>query len=119
MKKPLIFLVSCLFLANPFLAGSAAAQDADDKIFGYGTRGCFSWIEYENMQAAEFFFASQWLHGFVTGAAIWNEDIRPALVTQKGSDLEGWVSNYCSANPEQSIADAADQLVRDLINQSD
>ncbi len=113
--KRLWILSLAFFLAT----GTAGAQDADDKIFGYGTRGCFSWVEYENMQAAEFFFASQWLQGFVTGAAIWNEDIRPALGARRGSDLEGWITDYCSSHPEQSIADAADQLVRELINLGD
>ena len=78
------------------------------------TRDCKTWVKIQRHGSQALKLAEKnWLYGFISGYAMGKrEDI---VKTKTNPDsYRAWVTNYCSANPQQDSADAALALIGEL-----
>ena len=93
------------------VAVSVPAYTATVRMMGAGNVTCKEWTQLRT--SMEYFSAGNWLLGFLSSTA-WNtgEDI---LSGKKAETLFKAVDQYCSKEPDQSIADAAVELADHML----
>jgi hypothetical protein len=99
-------LIAAVLALLPFSA------HAGKMIIGYGNSSCGAWTQAHSSQGSSFGFDT-WLMGYLSGVSVWT-DGADWLV---GTDFIGnvaWVTNYCRANPLDTIGTAAQKLVMSL-----
>ena len=109
MKKTLVTLSALIFVAGP-----ALAKD-DYHVLGFGNSSCGTWAADKNnkvLRAADI----TWLQGYLTAFNRFGPEAPIGNIT-RGIDSEGlagWIDNYCSVNPTDTINKAAGKLVLHL-----
>ena len=78
------------------------------------TRDCKTWVNIQQHGSHALKLAEKnWLYGFISGYAMARrEDIVKTKTNPESYRV--WVTNYCSANPQQDSADAALALIGEL-----
>ncbi len=98
MKR--LVLPLALIAALSFLSSNVAATFT---VYGAGTDSCGTWIEDRETES-RWHQAAQWVQGYLSGTAD-NLNINP-----KETDSDSvliWLDNYCQANPQHSVLEAA------------
>ncbi len=89
----------------------AADENGKYMVVGDGRISCEIWSSRRGDNGDASTSLEQWLFGYVTSFNRWV----PSIVNiARGSNHEGlvaWVDNYCSRNPTQDVADAAEFLL--------
>ena len=91
---------------------------ADYAIRGEGNFVCPDYVAARQTNSAKLYSSITWVQGFLTGVNYQN-------ALPEGSDsfigrdltaasLVSWIENYCRANPQDYLADAAEALVVEL-----
>ena len=113
MKKYLILLSISLL---------STTASADFAIRGEGNFACPEYVAAKRTNNAKLYSSVTWVQGFITGVNYQN-----ALPEGKdsfiGQDLTAvsvvtWLENYCRANPQDYLSDAAEKLVVELKEKS-
>ena len=109
MKK--LILITALALLTTGAQGDWAIK-------GEGNFSCPDYVSAKQSNGAKFYSSITWVQGFITGV-----NYQRALVKNThsliGQDfapvaLVHWIENYCRANPQDYLADAAEALVIEL-----
>jgi hypothetical protein len=100
-----IIAIICVLLGN--LLG--VAQQATYKAYGQGNESCAEWTEQSKRRRDTHLFT--WVVGFVSGAGFASAR---TLRTTDSAGIAAWMDTYCTANPLDSIANAAGRLVINL-----
>lgn len=109
MKKTiLIFALSLL----PMVA------TADYAIRGEGNFVCPDYVAARQTNSAKLYSSVTWVQGFITGVNYQNA-LPAGSDSFIGRDLTAvslvsWLENYCRANPQDYLADAAEALIVEL-----
>ena len=90
----------------------------DWAIKGEGNFNCPTYVSERQINGAKLYSSISWVQGFISGMnyqRALGEDSHSLL----GQDLPAaamvsWLENYCRANPQDYLADAAEALVREL-----
>jgi len=91
---------------------------ADWAIRGEGNFSCPDYVSAKQTNSAKLYSSISWVQGFITGV-----NYQSALPEDSssfiGQDLSAvsvvdWIENYCRANPQDYLADAAEALIEEL-----
>ena len=101
--------IAAALLIAGFVAGPAAAQN----VYGAGGAPCTEWTnnlkrKWQNLNNVN------WLTGYLSGV---NRNRGPGAVLMPDNGTEGasaFVTQYCAANPQAAIYQAADALIVDM-----
>ena len=109
MKKTiLIFALSLL----PMVA------TADYAIRGEGNFVCPDYVAARQTNSAKLYSSVTWVQGFITGVNYQNAlpDGSDSFIGRdlSAASLVSWLENYCRANPQDYLADAAEALIVEL-----
>jgi len=109
MKKTiLIFALSLL----PMVA------TADYAIRGEGNFVCPDYVAARQTNSAKLYSSVTWVQGFITGVNYQNAlpDGSDSFIGRDltAVSLVSWLENYCRANPQDYLADAAEALIVEL-----
>jgi hypothetical protein len=112
--SPRTLLLSVALLSVCVASAVAADKSGTYTIFSMGTKSCGEVVSQFKEDGQEKWNNSVWIAGYLTA-------INQYVVKQKkiaaGTEPEGWnlwVNNYCAENPLDSLADAANALVKKL-----
>jgi hypothetical protein len=90
----------------------------DWAIKGEGNFNCPEYVSAKQSNGAKLYSSITWVQGFITGV-----NYQRALVTDTPSligqdfapaSMVRWIENYCRANPQDYLADAAEAFVKEL-----
>jgi len=101
-------VLAALLLAS-FAASSASAQN----VYGNGGGPCSNWTANANRKWQHISDVS-WLTGYLSGV---NRNRGPGAVLMPDNGTAGaeaFISQYCAANPQALIYQAADALIADM-----
>ncbi|MEA1889844.1 MAG: HdeA/HdeB family chaperone [Pseudomonadota bacterium] len=102
-------------LAGLLLAAvSLPAYTATVRMMGAGNVTCKEWTQLR--VSTEYFSAGNWVLGFLSSTA-WNTG-KDILSGKKAETLFKAVDQYCSKEPDQSIADAAVELADHMLDKA-
>ena len=95
------------------LAGFAATSASAQNVYGSGGAPCSQWTanvkrKWQNLNNVN------WLTGYLSGV---NRNRGPGAVLMPDNGTEGaaaFVTQYCAANPQAAIYQAADALIADM-----
>lgn len=73
-----------------------------------GSRSCGTWIDYQKQGGASSLASETWLVGFLSGIAF--ESNKDILDGADNPSIFLWVTNYCQANPLESLTKAGEAL---------
>ena len=85
-------------------------------IQGHGTQSCGVWIEEHRKASTMSLGQDTWLTGFLTGYNFYGPQPNGDIL--RGTDIRGavaWMTNYCTANSLETIADASNELIKTLL----
>ena len=87
-------------------------------IIGSGGASCGTWTGDRQRNESRSQINQAWVLGFVAGYTIYKppQDSMPKPVDARSVML--WIDNYCDANPNMDISDAAKALIEDLTGRS-
>jgi hypothetical protein len=94
------------------VAGGAAATT--QMVFGYGSETCGSYLESTQPKgnALSASVAVSWVQGYITRAGdAHSYTLAPDL---DAASLKGWLANYCTAQPLDTLQDAGAALEEEL-----
>jgi len=103
-------LIGCLI---PF-STLASDKSGTYAVRGSGTVSCGTWTQEHRERSGAYYEQAGWLAGYISAV---NAYAYPGKDIAEGVDvdgIEGWVDNYCSAHPLDSLATAARALVVEL-----
>ena len=91
---------------------------ADYAIRGEGNFVCPDYVAARQTNSAKLYSSISWVQGFITGVNYQNA-LPEGSDSFIGRDLTAasvvtWIENYCRANPQDYLADAAEALVAEL-----
>lgn len=105
----MIILVTCILTIAPY----AAAQTPSPSLFGAGLKTCkeMGQINKEYPQFNALFNA--WLQGYFSGLnfGFWAEKKVDFLRDRAPTDGISFVDGFCTANPEKTVVEAANQYM--------
>jgi len=82
-------------------------------ILGPGAASCGTWIGDRQRNEARSQLNQSWVLGFITAYSVYKpEDGTPKPMDSRAMMV--WIDNYCDANPQKDISDAAKALIDDL-----
>lgn len=109
MKK--LFLLVALALVSQ-------AAYCDWAIKGEGNFSCPEYMAEKRINGAKLYSSITWVQGFITGVNYQRalpEDSHSVIGRDfAATSIVQWIGTYCSANPQDYLADAAEALVVEL-----
>ena len=110
IMKKLIFIFALSLVST--------ATSADYAIRGEGNFNCPDYVAARQINSAKLYSSISWVQGFITGVNYHNalpED-SDSFIGQDltAASLVSWLENYCRANPQDYLADAAEALIAEL-----
>ena len=108
-----LILITALALVSTGALGDWAIK-------GEGNFNCPEYVSAKQSNGAKMYSSITWVQGFITGVnyqraqakdpqSFIGQDFPPASMVR-------WIENYCRANPQDYLADAAEALVTELID---
>src|SRR5216683_3162247 len=97
------------------VSDSAKDKNGGFVTLGVGTKSCAVWVSDHGGNDVEQFMLDGWLTGYLTG---FNEFVSSTGDITNGTDFEdiqGWMNNYCAANPLTDLSTASEELLTELI----
>jgi hypothetical protein len=98
------------------LAAPSARAGNQYVIFGAGGRPCGSWLQMRTQALPENAVLQSWVLGYITSA---NANLLSVTRDVSGGaspeSLFGWIDNYCTTHPLDSLARATRALLDSLI----
>lgn len=109
MKKHILIFTLCLL---------PMALLADYAIRGEGNFNCPDYVDARQTNSAKLYSSVSWVQGYITG-------VNYQVALPEGTDsyigrdlttvsLVNWLENYCRANPQDYLSDAAEALIKEL-----
>lgn len=91
---------------------------ADYAIRGEGNFNCPDYVAARQTNSAKLYSSISWVQGFITGVN-YQKALPEGSDSFIGRDLTAsslvtWLENYCRANPQDYLADAAEALIVEL-----
>lgn len=118
LKKIIIFSKLSLLASITILLVTAnpKAQGADDTgqylIMGLGNTSCESFTAEDELGQAYYL---SWLAGYMTAYNFTQKETYSILgKTKDVSQIESWLVDYCTVNPDEKFENAARNLLRNL-----
>ena len=102
--------VAALLLAVFLISGTAWAYTG----FGFGTKACENWVaaKEEHYAVARRARFHGWTSGYLTAYSLWVEGgSGPVSRSDSSKGAWAWIDNYCTENPNTSVATAAEMLI--------
>jgi len=91
---------------------------ADWAIRGEGNFSCPDYVSARQTNSAKLYSSISWVQGFITGVnyQIALPEDSNSLIGQdlSAASVVTWLENYCRANPQDYLADAAEALIEEL-----
>jgi hypothetical protein len=81
-------------------------------LIGAGTASCGAWLEAR--WGAHAVGKESWVLGYVSGANVWSGHDYDFLAAHDAPALFAWLDGYCLQHPLETLADATNDLIRDL-----
>jgi hypothetical protein len=105
-----------IFRAAIFVIGlvSVSTLTQATMVLGPGGASCGTWAGDRQRNEARSQLNQAWVQGFVTAYDVYKP---PQELTPKPMDprsMVAWIDNYCDANPDKDIFDAAKALIEEL-----
>jgi hypothetical protein len=107
------FVISLALLAVP---GAALAADAKGNyvILGAGTYKCSQWVDARRIETPDVVEMESWLMGYITATNAWRSNTTSVSGAMIPAQLYGWMDGYCKDNLQETLGNAASQLVTAL-----
>jgi hypothetical protein len=83
-------------------------------ILGPGAASCGTWSGDRQRNEARSQLNQAWVLGFVTGYSLYKPPQQSLPKPMDSRSMMLWIDNYCDANPEKDISDAAKALIEEL-----
>jgi hypothetical protein len=87
---------------------------AEASVLGPGGASCVTWSQDRQRNEAQSQLSQAWVLGFITGYIIYKPPQRTMPKPMDSRSMMLRIDNYCDANPEKDIADAAKALIEEL-----
>ena len=91
---------------------------SDWAIKGEGNFSCPDYVAAKRINGAKLYSSVTWVQGFITGVNYQRalEKDTHSFIGQDfpATSIVSWLENYCRANPQDYLSDAAEALVVDL-----
>ncbi|HXF87012.1 MAG TPA: hypothetical protein VNK48_01495 [Xanthobacteraceae bacterium] len=98
-----------------FVVGAiSVASFAEASVLGPGGASCVTWSQDRQRNEAHSQLNQAWVLGFVTGYIVYKPPQRLSPRPMDSRSMMLWIDNYCDANQEKDIADAAKALIEEL-----
>lgn len=97
-------------------AAPAAEESQQATIFGLGNNSCGKWTSAKLEGGWPRIAHHAWLSGFLSGINVQRRNSYSDLTD--GRDMDGmsaWVDNYCAKHPLDTVAQAGDALIVELM----
>ena len=123
MNRVVWFVVFGVLSGATPLSAVAAEQAVGNAymMLGAGPTSCGAWTQdhKSNPKSPKGYAEDIWVTGYITAMNLWYlpRDRGISRNLAEGTDVDGlagWIDNYCSANPLDNIADAAEALAVEL-----
>ena len=109
MFKPLV----TAFVVTAFVVAALAAPAAAQSVYGSGGGPCASWTA--NLKKRWPHLAdTDWLMGYISGVNTGRGPGARLLANANVEAATGFVTQFCAANPQRPIFEAADSLIVEL-----
>ena len=94
---------------------SAEDTGPGTSVLGVGNQSCGVWLENERSKNDDRYILRAWLGGFLSAlnATGYSGD-KDLTEGMNVTGLDQWVSNYCAANPLNTVARASAELAKEL-----
>lgn len=94
------------------------ATTADYAIRGEGNFNCPDYVDARRTNSAKLYSSISWVQGYISGVN-YQKALPEGADSFIGQDLTAvslvsWLENYCRANPQDYLADAAEALIKEL-----
>ena len=91
---------------------------SDWAVKGEGNFSCPDYVSAKQSNTAKLYSSISWVQGFITGvnyqAALDRETSSVVGRDMPPASMVSWLENYCRANPQDYLSDAAAALVAEL-----
>jgi hypothetical protein len=88
-------------------------------ILGSGAASCGTWSADRQRNEARSQLNQAWVLGYVTGYNIYKSTQDSVTKPMDTRAMMLWIDNYCDANPDRDIADAAKALIDELTGRAE
>jgi hypothetical protein len=88
-------------------------------ILGSGAASCGTWSSDRQRNEAKSQLNQAWVLGYVTGYNVHKSAQDSVTKPMDTRAMMLWIDNYCDANPDRDIADAAKALIDELTDRAE
>lgn len=110
-----VFVLACVIFAFP----ATSSWSRDPIILGVGAKSCGSWTQERRDKSQISFTYAQWVLGYVTAFNV--HVLEHDAGVSKGIDNQGliaWIDTYCLSHPIDTVEEAADRLLTELMKKT-
>jgi hypothetical protein len=98
-------------------ASASAGERMGITIYGPGTTKCHLWLSDQEVGGGPAYMEKIWVLGFLTAYNNYMVKDRPGLSTDDTPKFFDWISDYCAAHVDETLAVATAKLVEHLKNE--
>ncbi|MGJ4899444.1 hypothetical protein ACQR2B_31010 [Bradyrhizobium oligotrophicum] len=82
------------------------------EVVGQGAQSCATWTKQLRLSDSSLSYVNEaWVLGFLSGRNFYSS---AAITIPEANAVSAWITNYCAANPVDTIAQAAAELANYL-----
>jgi hypothetical protein len=121
MKKLIAIVTACACLGS---FGALSQEKKAPVVLGVGSKSCGSWTQVRRAGGVMAGNYESWIAGFLSGSnSIISGELKVDILEQQtkladAQDINVWIDNYCKSHPMVPIAEAANELGRELIRRA-
>ena len=104
--------------------GALSQEKKAPVVLGAGSKSCNSWTQIRRAGGVMGGMYESWIAGFLSGSnSIISGELKIDILEQQtkpvdAQDIYVWIDIYCKSHPSVSIAEAANELGRELIRRA-
>ena len=116
--KAVLFVLFTAMVAVP--GGIAVAADATGgyTVYGHGLHSCAKFLKEDKEDNLTSTIYNIWVRGFVSAAGAYRDTQKAFLDVADSYGIEHLTREYCEKNPLNSLEDAAQDVVEQLIDRA-
>jgi len=92
----------------------ASAERMGITVYGPGTTKCHLWLSDQAVGGGPAYMEKIWVLGFLTAYNNYMVKDRPGISTEDTPVFFDWISDYCAAHTDDTLAVAAAKLIEHL-----
>lgn len=113
MRRVLLALTA-LFLIAMTGAEARTAGGGGFTVLGMGNKSCGSWVADRKAKSGVDLVEEAWVLGFLSAYNEFGPEADDVTAQTDVAGVSGWIDNYCTAHPLDTIALAAQALIVEL-----